>query len=300
MQKIVCIAFLMLCTYHSKSCDVCACAASGSQLGILPQFSRHFMGVKYQYSSYDSKPHNAVESSTLTRETFHTTQLWTRIVAHRRIHFFAFLPYKVNIRNTENATVKVNGIGDAMLLTNVILFNTDQNSTQKLKQALQVGGGLKLPTGKSDKIINGLMLHSNMQTGTGSFDIPLNLIYTLRYQSFGGNAEINFTKNGINKQHFQFGNRTTASMRFFAWKEIKKISLLPNLGATYENSSMDKQQSHIQAFTGGSNLQGNIGLDIYYSKFGLNLLFQAPLYQKMGDGNITGHPRLMGNIIYLF
>ena len=148
---------------------------------------------------------------------------------------------------------------------------------------MQLGTGLKIPTGKSDVVQNGLMLHTNMQTGTGSYDIPFNLMYTLRYQSFGFNTELNFTKNGTNKQHFQFGNRTIACLH----------SLLFNC-LNYRILEI------LQDFTGGNSVLGNGGIDLYYQSFGLHLLFQQSVYQHLGNGYINNRPRWAATFIYLF
>lgn len=300
MQKILGMAFLMLCAHFVQACDICGCAASGSQLGILPQLNKHFVGYKYQFSRFISLPHGSAEGDKPTQETFQTHQLWTRFVVQKRLQIFAFLPYKVNIRNTEKETTKVGGLSDITLLSNIILFNTAQNATRPLKHALQLSAGIKLPTGKSDVVQNGLMLHNNMQVGTGSFDIPMNFVYTMRYKSFGTNAEFNFTKNGINKRHFQYGNRTATTLRAFIWKEFKKVSLLPNMGMTYEYATQDRQNAVIQDFTGGENISAQFGLDTYYQHFGINLLFQKSLYQNIGDGHVHNRPRMSANFIYLF
>jgi hypothetical protein len=300
MQKIAGCALILLCTFNSLACDICGCAASGNQLGILPQLNKHIIGVKYQYNHFSSLPHGSAEGSARTIEQFHVQQLWTRYVVTNRFHLFAFMPYKINFRSTEKGTSKVAGIGDAVLLTNFIVFNSAQKSTKQFTHALQISSGIKLPSGKSDAIQNGLMLHSNMQAGTGSYDIPVNLVYTLRYKSYGTNAEINFVKNGSNKQHFRFGNQSTAGLKFFVWKEIKKISILPHAGMSFENAAADSQNGALQDYTGGKNVLGNAGVDVYYKKIGLNFLFQKSVYQTIGDGHIISHPRLMTNLFFLF
>jgi len=300
MHKIAGCILILLCTFQTKACDICGCAASGNQLGILPQLNKHIIGIKYQYSHFSSLPHSISEGNHITNEQFHSQQIWARFVAHKRWHFFAFLPYKLNIRSTESSTTKVSGIGDAMLLSNLVVFNTAQYSGKPLNHALQFSMGIKMPTGKSDAVRNGLMLHSNIQVGTGSVDLPVNMVYTLRYRSYGTNIELNFVKNGANKQQFRFGNRAIASLKAFAWKEVKNISILPHTGLSYEYAAPDYQAETAQEYTGGKNILGNAGLDIYFKKLGLNILFQKSVYQTMSDGYITSHPRLMTNIFFLF
>ncbi|MBK9301855.1 MAG: hypothetical protein IPN14_14955 [Bacteroidetes bacterium] len=300
-MRIIIGLLLISCSFYAAACDICGSAASGNQLGILPQFQKHFIGISYLQSAYHSKPHDGiVDNKSETTERFQTLQFWGRASIHKKVQVFAFIPYKYNVRSMNTGVSKLSGLGDMMILANMFVFNTTNQTKQKVKHALQLGTGLKIPTGKSDVVQNGLMLHTNMQTGTGSYDIPFNLMYTLRYQSFGFNTELNFTKNGTNKQHFQFGNRTIASMRFFAWKNWKKLTWLPSIGTTFEHAAMDQQQEILQDFTGGNSVLGNGGIDLYYQSFGLQLLFQQSVYQHLGNGYINNRPRWAATFIYLF
>lgn len=297
MQKIAWVMVLVLMAYQAKSCDVCGCGASNNQLGILPKFQKNFIGFKTQYIGFESRSHHSNDNSIESKEQFIIAQLWGRYVLSNRIHLFAFLPYKISQRSVNNITTNVQGIGDASLMANIIIINIQKDIW---KQALQIGGGVKLPTGKYKIIEDGLLLHSNIQPGTGSIDIPMNMQYTLRYKAIGMNAEMNYTVNGSNKMHNTFGNKSTSTLRFFAWKQIKNISILPNIGISYEHAQKDFTSNELQQYTGGNSTVANIGLDLYYKNIGLNLLFQKSVSQNLGDGYIQAQPRLAANISYLF
>lgn len=38
----------------ASACDVCGCSIGGNYFGILPQFHRHFVGIRYSEQSFRS------------------------------------------------------------------------------------------------------------------------------------------------------------------------------------------------------------------------------------------------------
>ena len=60
-----------------NACDVCGCAVSGHQFGILPQFQKHFAGIRYGYRSFKSvhPPVFSTDTEKISCEYFHTTDL---------------------------------------------------------------------------------------------------------------------------------------------------------------------------------------------------------------------------------
>ncbi|MBP8240682.1 MAG: hypothetical protein KAX50_12000 [Saprospiraceae bacterium] len=59
MKTVLTAALLwVLASGQVLACDVCGCAVGGNYLGILPQFRRHFAGVRFQYRTFDSEHPN--------------------------------------------------------------------------------------------------------------------------------------------------------------------------------------------------------------------------------------------------
>jgi hypothetical protein len=288
--------------YNAFACDVCGCSVGGSYFGILPQFQKNFIGVRYQQRSFDSEHLTLFpgEVPLNTRETFHTTELWGRYVPHKNLQLFAFVPYNYYTKDEEGIHSVTSGLGDINLMAHYIIFNTGEDVEKKWKQALQVGTGIKLPTGKSDDIQahTGLLIPS-LQAGTGAFDIPFSLIYTVRHGKWGVNAEANYRLNMANKRDYRFGDRITTSARAFYWLSNQSFSLLPHLGLSYEYGFLDKNKGAEQEYTGNKSLLGGGGLDIYFKRFIFNANTQLPLYQYMAKGQITGGQRWNFGIAFL-
>lgn len=300
MKKIFAISVFLILTGYIQACDVCSCSAGGNYFGILPQFKRHFVGMRYQYSHAVSM-HPGLDGFNLgSEEFFRTYEAWGRYVVSRRIHLFAFVPVNQFSQMENEKEVTTKGLGDISVMANYILLNTGDSSTMKWRHALQIGGGIKLPTGKSTILSEGLLLHQNIQPGTGSFDIPVSLVYTLRYQQLGLNTELGYRFNTGNNIGFRYGNRFQTSCRLFYWQKAGKISFLPQAGLTFEKADVDYKNNEVLEYTGGSSLMANVGIDIYYNRFSLGAGFQKPVYQHMGDGNIQSKSRFNTQLIYLF
>lgn len=289
-----CILFV-LSVNISLACDVCGCAVGGSYFGILPQFQEHFIGLRYQYRSFDSEHLTLFpgEIPLKTKEVFHTTELWGRYVPHPKIHLFAFVPYNYYTKNEENIHSIVSGIGDISMMAHYIVFNTSDKLEKRWKHALQVGGGIKLPTGKSNKIQkhSGLLIPS-LQTGTGAFDVPISIIYTVRNGKWGANAEANYRMNMTNKRNYKFGDRVTTSVRLFYWHGNKNFTLLPHLSIGYEYGFRDIDKGAEAEFTGSQSVLAGAGSDFYYRRLIFSVSTQVPLHQYIAQGQVTGRQRL--------
>lgn len=302
MYKYIVYLALLLCTKMCVGCDICGCNANNLSLGVQPQFNRHFVGLRFQQSSYISKTHeNSLDPSKSqgTSEHFRSIQLWGRVAISKRIQLLAFIPYKMQYQKQGNESTQLKGLGDISVLGNYMLFNTTETTSKKWRHALQIGVGIKLPNGKSDALQNGLMIHTNLQLGSGSFDFPFYANYTLRHKHFGSMIECQYVKNGTNKQAFHFGNRFIQSTRFFYWKEKKKWQFLPQIGYGYETAEFDKQRNTVQTYTGGNIVYGNVGIDVFYKNVSFNIHVQQPLQQNLGEGYVKSNARFLSNFIYL-
>jgi hypothetical protein len=287
---------------YADACDVCGCSVGGNYFGILPQFRRHFVGIRYQYRPFQSTHATLFEGETplVTKEYFHTAELWGRYVPHKNVQLYAFVPTNYFLKTEEGKKTEYSGLGDISLMANYFVLNTGDSAARNWKHALQVGAGVKLPTGKANKVENDVRLNPYLQMGTGSLDIPLSIIYTLRYKRFGLNAEANYRVNTPNQQSYRFGNRLASSARLFYWHKVKSNSFLPNAGINYESADRDTDNGVGKEFTGGYSVFANIGIDIFYRDFSLNLSARPPLHEHFGDGNVKSFTRFAASFVYLF
>jgi hypothetical protein len=289
MKKLtILILFLCIATGASVACDVCGCSLGGSYYGILPQFQKNFIGLRWSQAKFQAHMnHGAVLGEAHSRDTYSKVELWGRYYVNDRIQLFAFVPYSYNSMNGTDQKIKTNGIGDVSLLANYLILNTGESKTKKLKHTVMAGAGVKLPTGEYDLEDNGLIVNRNFQLGTGSVDFILSGVYTIRYQKTGLNSEAGYKINTRDSHGYLFGNQFHASARFFYWQNIKSVSVLPNAGVYYEQAAQHKEGEIRQANTGGSALLLSAGLEMYYRNFSVGATVQSPVRQSYNSDSIA-------------
>jgi hypothetical protein len=295
-MKAILVCSILLLSSYVYACDICGCSIGGQYFGILPNYQKHFLGIRYQYSHFRSiHP----DDNKQLEDYYHNTELWGRFTLNKRLQFLGILPFRNNKRNEGSETYKVNGIGDASLLSNFIVFNNSESSTN-WKKVVQVGAGIKFPTGSFNVIRNFQTLPVNFQLGSGSIDALVNSIVTLRYKKQGINIDANYRINTVNPNNYSFGNRLGISTRFFYWYSKKKVQFLPHIGLDFENTELDFSRNKPVEYTGGTSLLGNIGFDIFFKNTTIGLNIQNPISQTLNQGLTTSDFRPTIQLIQLF
>lgn len=303
--KLIGVLFLLMHVVpNANACEICGCSVNGYQFGILPQFKKHFVGVRHQVRSFRSQHLISQQLYILgnqSREYYHSTELWGRFQVGKKWQLFAFLPYH-HFKQEEAGTVsRANGLGDVSLMGYYTVYNTANQFNRTFKQTLQFGGGIKLPTGRFLPFRGETELNPHLNTGTGSVDYFVNGIHTMRYKRFGLTAEASYRINTENRNQFRYGNRLTTAARFFYWKDIsKKVSVLPQLGLTWERAQQDYLYSDKQRFTGGSVTQLVSGVDVFSSHLGFSVSYHLPLQQRLARGLVHVNPQVNLGVTYIF
>src|SRR5690606_13886351 len=104
----------------------------------------------------------------------------------------------------ESAETLNHGFGDVGSMLRYRLLK--QPDSARFPMQLQVGAGVKLPTGRH-KVEPSEIWLPGMMPGTGSLDYNVSLNFTIRHQSWGINLESTYFINGVNKARYKFGNR---------------------------------------------------------------------------------------------
>ncbi|HMG17013.1 MAG TPA: hypothetical protein VK590_16260 [Saprospiraceae bacterium] len=302
MRKIILTVLLIGLVNCIYACDICGCSLNGNPFGILPLNQRNFASMRYQYHGFHTDHATILnESGRLKTDAYFSTfQVWTRFIPFDGLQLFASIPFNYYQKKDEISSSSLNGLGDISLIANVVVLNTAKNDEQNWKHVLQLGGGIKLPTGNSSISAADQASSPNFKSGTGSYDFPMNAIYTIRYKQTGLNTEINYQINTSNNENYRFGNIFKTSGTFFYLQKYNRISFLPNLGVSFENAEVDTKNNFIQSYTGGNSLFLNGGLDLYYRKFSFGINIQKPVYQNVGDHSFTTSLKLSSTIMYLF
>lgn len=121
------------------------------------------------------------------------------------------------ISGVAGSFVRTRGVGDAILLVKYRLIRA--NIVTQLDAS--VGGGIKLPLGRSGIVHDGILLPADMQPGTGAWDgvmwaygsqgflptLPVNLFASLSYRFTGSNLRY-----GNNHEGYTFGNELVGNL----------------------------------------------------------------------------------------
>jgi len=299
-QFILALAVVLLPGVSSYACDVCGCSAGNMYTGILPQFSRHFVGTRYYFRHFKTSHPTTDGSKLLSDDVFHSWDLYARFYPHKRVQLFASLPVNYFRQTESGVTMTSFGIGDVQVWANYAILQTPDSSQKRVNQTLLAGGGLKMATGESNAYRKGEKLNANMQPGTGSWDMIFNIMYTLRVKGWGFQADANARITTTNAAGYRFGNRVTGSLRGFYWARFKNWSLLPQLSLSAEYGAADRNLGATVAESGGPVTLAGAGIDVYYKRFVLGLSAQQPLYHNLGQGLTTPYQRASAQITVLF
>ena len=306
MKSIFALFILIITTVSSShACDVCGCSLGSNYFGILPQFDKHFVGVRWHHSSFFAQMNH--NSELLEREysndSYHQLELWGRFYLSPRIQLFTSVPYSINFMRGSHQTVTASGIGDISVLVNYTLVNTGEDVGNPWRHIWLAGGGVKLPTGDFLQEDNGTLVNPNFQLGTGSTDFVLNTVYTVRYQNYGINLGATRQFNTENPEAYRFGNQWNTSAQLFYWRQMKSWSLLPNVGVYYETAEMHTDEGFRQLNTGGEAWFAQAGLDVYYQDLAIGFSFKNPINQRMNSdaiADIEAQERWTVSVIYNF
>ncbi|MBK8621282.1 MAG: hypothetical protein IPN79_05850 [Saprospiraceae bacterium] len=296
----ICMVWLLL-SHNVQACDVCGCSLTSQTLGVLPKFNKHFVGIRYGFSSFRSEhPAETIYDKPVTsRELFSTVDIWSRWNIGKKSQIFVFVPFSFIQKNEEGVKQNNQGLGDMSILF-MYSFLQKENTKKESSQLLQAGGGIKFPTGNNNFIQDDEWIPA-IQTGTATWDYFVNINYITRWKQWSLQGESSFRINQNNeKKDFRNGNRFQSAARFMYTIKYKNMTCLPVAGLVSEWSNRDFHEGAYNDFSGGHSLSGQIGTELWFNKFGLGMQVFIPFYQTLGAGQITAGPRFTTHLSYFF
>ena len=291
MKKIF-VALLLLLSFNlTKACDICGCGVGNFNPYMFPHLAQKFISVGYNYRYYRSNAHDDLGNEMLNKEYYQSFSVAGQFTIAQRIELMGYLPFQSNMQKGPEGNKSLNKLGDAIFLANYRLLD-HISSGNKLRQTVVAGGGIKLPTGSyqyeegSEKEVD----NANFQAGTGSTDFLLNGSYSLRYKKIAMSTGITYKMNTSNKEDYRFGNRLLTVVQFKYIKDVRNISIIPNMGLIVEKMSADKENGTSVDHTGGHNVQATIGLDVNNRKIAAGIFYSKPIKQDLAMGHIQAMP----------
>jgi len=286
MRKFICATTIaLLLSISANACEICGCGLGSYYIGMMPQFSHKFIGLRYQYRRFHTVM--ADDASQFSNDYYKTTELWAGWNIGKKWQLIAILPYNIVHQVSDDGVTNNQGIGDIAVMANYKLF--DLNSTRNgraFAQQLWFGAGIKVPTGKFnvDATDPALVAVANTQTGSASTDFMLNAMYNVRINKLGINTSASYKINTSNRDKYSFGNKFSAgSMVYYAAKK-GAVGIMPNMGLMFENTASNSLQKVTVAQTGGHLFSASAGLELSYKKLTVGASVQLPLSQNFSNG----------------
>lgn len=278
-----------------EECDVCGCSATGGSMGLSSLISPNFIGVRYMHQQYSSKD-GVFNNSPWINENFNTVQLWGKYPVSTKWDVMAMVPYHFNSRQKQTGTQEVHGMGD---ISAFVFYNAIQSSNfdKKLATKLQVGLGVKMPTGTYNQANNG-SINPSFQLGTGSWDYTLATDFTFTKNKAGANAMLQYVFKTENKKAYQFGNQLNYGVNFFYNAQLSNLKVLPQMGITGEVYTANENYKEKVPLTSGAVLFTKLAVEVAYRKWAFGAQAQLPIQQNLMGGKVEARHRIGLNVNY--
>lgn len=285
MKKYIIYIALCLLTFKAKACDACGCAATGGGLGFTSLFDQKYVGIRYMYQSYHTKD-GVYNNSPYVQDHFNTVQLWGRIPVIQRLDLLVSLPYQNHTSNKISGTQSIKGIGDASVN---VFYNALRRSFNDFDHVVNVGTGVKIPTGSYNKDNNG-SVNPSFQLGTGSWDVNFLADYQLNYKTWGMYHGVSYQVKTENKQAYEFGNQFNYQLTIY--KQLgDTLKVIPSVGVIYENYAANKQFQEVLQNTDGYAWMSRMGIDVKKNRWSLGVQWFTPFKQELLQGEVKAKNR---------
>ncbi|RAJ87954.1 hypothetical protein CLV59_101719 [Chitinophaga dinghuensis] len=307
MKKIILTFILSILTLTGiRACDICGCGVGSYYLGILPDFSKRFVGLRYQYKTLQSHlgPHGTTSYLT-TAETYQTAELWGGWNLGKRFRILGFVPMNFNSKSNQGIVQRQSGLGDIAVIGFYNLLDKQQTvgNGKLLVQSLWVGAGIKGPTGRYEQAAKqaGGESPNNYQLGTGSMDFTMNVMYDVRLMDAGINANLSYKMNTTNHYDYRYGNKFTANiLAYYKFRVREKLTLAPDAGVLYEAAAKDLDAGMQMDISGGHTLMGTVGAEVTMGKISIGGNFQPVINQSLAEMRVKAGNRMMIHTTVLF
>ena len=300
MKKYILITAFFLFTNKTMACDICGCGVGNYYIGLLPQFSKSFVGLRYQFSSF----HTIITGNTsqYSKELFNTIEVWGGFNIGKRWQVITIVPINIIHQINDDGILKNSGLGDIAVMSNYKLYNHVSATAGKklIAQTIWISAGVKAPTGKFNIAVNepNLAALANTEVGSGSTDFILNANYIVSINRWGLTTNLQYKINNTNRYNYYFGNKLSAGSTAYYTIITPKFTITPNAGLLYTHNQINKFNQLKIADSDGYFLSSAIGSAFNYKKITVGCSLQIPLSQRFANGQTITKTKAMFHISF--
>jgi hypothetical protein len=195
----------------------------------------------------------------------------------------------------------MSGLSDVRVLGSYTIFGNREvgdNSTI----FLEVGAGMKLPTGRYDANIHDSNLPENFNLGNGSFGYIFQPNFVWKYKKNGLVFNGNYTYNQSSESGYHFGSQISSQILLFReFSLTSSLKLIPNIGTQYERIGVDTYNNGNSVHgTGGEGIFGAGGLTVRYKSLRASFTYSEPLQEDYSQGEVEAQRRLSAQLTFNF
>lgn len=290
-------------TEKAFSCDVCGGASAADMGGVLPQFQKNVVGLRWRHSSFLHTGTAASMSNDglVKKDQFVAYDLWLRWYVHQKIQLLAVLPYQQHTRIATLGNQQLRGLGDIQLSGMYKLLDSPASPENPLRHLLLLGAAVKLPNGPYQQRDQArLLFPAAFQLGSGTYSYGFSALYSLRYQRWGLQTDINYRQHTTNELDYRFGNQLFGGLSLFYWYDKGSLTLLPQIACMVESMGKDLSYSVYKPATGGNASLLGLGIDAFYKNLYWSAQWRTPMNQTLPAGMPRSGNRFQLSMGWLF
>ncbi|MFM6944033.1 MAG: hypothetical protein ACKOXV_01975 [Bacteroidota bacterium] len=296
MKKLVFYLFFYCIASTSNACDVCGYGNAINTMGLLPQFSNSFLGFRYANQNFIT---THPDDNDKEADRFMQIELTGRYVCSERFQCSFSVPYAVN-QQVGSDNIHTKGWGDISAFVTYTAMPTTKIGGTSFYHALQLTGGIKMPTGtyKSDFSIP--TFNEHLYPGTGTWDIMPAINYIINSKHIGFNLDFSIKYNATNKCSYKMGNQSNGNFKLFYNKNTSVATFIPFIAIGYLSSQADINASNEVLYTGGYEWNLQFGTDFKIKNFMLGVQYLKPIAQNWNAGYSCHESKVSVRILYFF
>jgi hypothetical protein len=303
MKKIIFIVAICFSFSGAYACSICGCGGGNFYMGLLPNFNKKFIGLRYHYAQYHTQLANDITQ--FSNNYYNSMEVWGGWNIGKKWQVLAFVPYYFNKQVDDDGTSYKSGLGDITLMANYQLWQKTSTSkgNKTIEQTFWLGGGVKLPTGSFKVNPNDpstTLADINNEIGTGSTDFLLNAIYNVRVGLFGVSSSANYKIGTTNQSNYKFGNKLSANSLAYYRFRSHGVSILPNAGLMYEHTDVNLLNKQQVQYTGSYSVSALAGVEVSFNKIAIGVSAQVPFAQDFAAGQTKYQFRGLAHISFAF